>query len=110
MLDQDELASVVAHEFGHHTAGDVALGPWLYGTRLAISRSALERLEGSAFWLHLPFVAYGNLFLRITRSTSQNRSSRPDRLAASCFGAASTATALLRVNDIDMTWPVYWGR
>jgi len=107
MLDQDELASVVAHEFGHHTAGDVALGPWLYGTRLAIG-TALERLEGSAFWLHLPFVAYGNLFLRITRSTSREQELSADRLAASCFGAASTATALLRVNDIDMTWPVYW--
>jgi len=106
-LEEDELACVVAHEFGHHIGGEVAWGPWLYGARLAIG-TALERLDGSAFWLHLPFVAYGNLFLRLTRPTSREQELSADRLSASHFGAAPTATALLRVHEIDLTWDAYW--
>ena len=35
-LSQEELKAIIAHEFGHYSSGDVALGPWIYKTRAAI--------------------------------------------------------------------------
>src|SRR4029079_16607628 len=60
VLSENEAMSVLAHEMGHHVAGDVKLGPWVHKTRRALARTA-DRLEGSSFWLHLPFVAYAEL-------------------------------------------------
>ena len=45
LLTEDELAAVVAHEFGHHVGGDVKLGPWQHRTSAAIA-AALHRLDG----------------------------------------------------------------
>jgi Zn-dependent protease with chaperone function len=107
ILDRDELASVVAHELGHHVAGDVALGPWIHRIRRAIA-GTLERIEGSNFWLHLPFVAYGALFLRITRRSSREQELAADALAARTCGAAATGAALERVNRLGALWDLYW--
>ena len=35
-LSRSELESVIAHEFGHHVSGDLALGPWVHRTRRTI--------------------------------------------------------------------------
>jgi Zn-dependent protease with chaperone function len=107
ICDGDELASVVAHEMGHHFAGDVALGPWIHRIRRAIA-GALERMEGSNFWLHLPFVAYGELYLRITRRASREQELAADALAARACGAPATAAALARLHRLAPLWEAYW--
>jgi Zn-dependent protease with chaperone function len=107
VLDRDELASVVAHELGHHCAGDVLLGPWVHRIRTAISR-AVDRLEGSSFWLHLPFVAYAELFLRITVRTSREQELSADALAGRVCGPLATARALVRVHELGPLWEAYW--
>jgi Zn-dependent protease with chaperone function len=107
ICDRDELASVVAHEMGHHVAGDVALGPWIHRIRRAIA-GALERMEGSNFWLHLPFVAYGHLFLRVTRRSSREQELAADALAARTCGAEATGAALARVHRLGPLWEAYW--
>jgi Zn-dependent protease with chaperone function len=107
ICDRDELSSVVAHEMGHHFAGDVALGPWVHRIRRAIA-GALERMEGSNFWLHLPFVGYGELFLRITRRTSREQELAADALAARTCGAPATAAALARLHKLAPLWEAYW--
>jgi Zn-dependent protease with chaperone function len=107
IFERDELASVVAHEMGHHRSGDVLMGPWIYRIRRAIG-GALDRLGGSSFWLHLPFVGYGALFMRITRRTSREQELAADTLAARVCGSAATATALVRVHHLAPLWDAYW--
>lgn len=107
VLDRNELSSVIAHELGHHHGGELLLGPWIIRTRRAIGR-ALDRLEGSSFWLHLPFVAYGELFLRVTRRASREQELAADALAVKTIGPEATASALLRVHELGALWDVYW--
>jgi Zn-dependent protease with chaperone function len=107
IFDREELASIVAHEMGHHSAGDVLLGPFIYRIRRAIG-NALERLEGSSFWLHLPFVGYGELFLRVTRRTSREQELAADALASRISGRAATGRALSRLHELGPLWDAYW--
>jgi Zn-dependent protease with chaperone function len=107
ILAPDELATVVAHEMGHHFAGDVLLGPWIHRIRRAIA-GALERMEGSSFWLHLPFVGYGALFLRVTRRSAREQELAADALAARSCGVAATAAALVRLHRLGPLWEAYW--
>ena len=107
LCDRDELASVVAHEMGHHSAGDVALGPWIHHIRRSIG-GALKHLEGSSFWLHLPFVGYAEMFLRITRRSSREQEIAADALAARTCGVGATAAALVRIHRLGPLWDAYW--
>ena len=107
LCDRDELASVVAHEMGHHSAGDVALGPWIHHIRRSIG-GALQHLEGSSFWLHLPFVGYAEIFLRITRRSSREQELAADALAARTCGVNATAAALMRIHRLGPLWDAYW--
>jgi Zn-dependent protease with chaperone function len=106
-LDVDEVRSVLAHELGHHRAGDVRFGPWIYRTRLAIAR-ALERLDGSSFWLHLPFALYGRLYLRLTLAASREQEIAADALAAKVAGASATARALAVNEVLAPRWQAYF--
>src|SRR5262245_11016404 len=71
MLSERELRSVIAHELGHYAGGDTRLGPWIYRTRATIGRT-IQRLTkaGDDMWsrrlVRMPFIWYGNAFLRIT--------------------------------------------
>ena len=107
LLTEDELRSVLAHEMGHHLADDVKLGPWVYRTRQGIAR-ALDRLEGTSFWLHLPFVAYGEIFLRASLRVSRAQELLADARAASVVGAAVTASALRKAEVLGAAWGAYF--
>ncbi|NUP13349.1 MAG: M48 family metalloprotease [Polyangiaceae bacterium] len=107
LLDCEELASVVAHELGHHHAGHVRLGPWVHRMRRSIGES-LYRLEGSSFWLHWPFVAYARLFLRVTHDASRSQEFHADAIAARVCGATATASALCRIHDEGALWQAYF--
>ena len=106
-LEPDELGAVLAHEFGHHVGGDVALGPWVYRTRAAIGRAA-ESLEDSSFFLDLPFRAYGDLFLRASTSVSRQQELAADAVSAGAFGAQATAAALRKVHELGPLWAAYF--
>jgi Zn-dependent protease with chaperone function len=107
LITDRELAAVIAHEFGHHVGGDVRLGPWQYRTSHAIG-AALHRLEESNLFLHLPFYAYGRLFLNITRPASREQELRADALAARLVGASELAGALLALERYGPAWHEYW--
>ena len=78
-LTVQELKAVLAHEFGHYHAGDVSIGPWIYKTRAAIGRTIHQLGEGS---LQKIFIAYGNLFLRVTHAVSRRQEFIADEVAA----------------------------
>ncbi|WP_224243456.1 M48 family metallopeptidase [Hyalangium gracile] len=108
LLSREELASVLAHEFGHHVGGDLALGPWVYRTRSAIA-SAVESLEDSAFFLDVPFRLYGQLFLRVSGAVSRQQELAADALAARTCGPEATARALHKVHLLAPLWGAYLG-
>jgi Zn-dependent protease with chaperone function len=107
VLTRRELQAVVAHEFGHYVGGDVRLGPWVHRTFQAIA-AALSRLDGSSVFLHLPFYAYGRLFLRLTGTASREQELRADALAARIAGADAIGGALVAVEHHDDSWGEYW--
>jgi len=105
VLTVGEFKSVLAHEFGHYHAGDVALAPWIYKTRAAIGRT-IERLSNNI--LQAIFVAYSNLFLRITHGVSRRQEFIADQVAARAIGGASTASGLRKVHGAAIAHGSYW--
>jgi hypothetical protein len=96
-----EFEAVLAHEFGHYHGGDTRLGPWIYKTRLAIGQTIANLASSShrgAQVLKLPFVWYGNLFLRITLAISRAQELAADRLAADVVGAEALEHGLSAIH------------
>ena len=104
-LTVQELKAVLAHEFGHYHAGDVSIGPWIYKTRAAIGRTIHQLGEGS---LQKIFIAYGNLFLRVTHAVSRRQEFIADEVAANAAGAAVMASALRKVHGAAVAFHNYW--
>lgn len=105
-MKQDELAAVVAHEFGHHVGHDVSLGPLVYRTRLALA-GAIGQLDDSMFFLDVPFRAYGKLYLRLTASVSRAQELSADALSAKVAGATAARNALRLVHENAPLWQTY---
>lgn len=106
-MKQDELAAVVAHEFGHHVGHDVTLGPLVYRTRLALA-AAIGQLDDSMFFLDVPFRAYGKLYLRLTASVSRAQELSADALSAKVAGATAARNALRLVHENGPLWQTYF--
>lgn len=106
-LSVPQLTAALAHEFGHYCGGDVKLGPWIYKTRLAITRTVIGLQAGKSI-LQIPFVLYGNAFLKITSSISRGQEFAADRMAASIAGAAHVASALKKIENTSSNFAVYW--
>ena len=104
-LTVQEFKAVLAHEFGHYHAGDVSIGPWIYKTRAAIGRTIHQLGEGS---LQKIFIAYGNLFLRVTHAVSRRQEFIADEVAAHAAGAAVMASALRKVHGAAVAFHNYW--
>src|SRR5262245_55366474 len=100
-----ELKAILAHEFGHYHAGDVAIGPWIYRTRAAMERT-IRQLSHSA--LRVIFLAYGRLFLRVTHAVSRRQEYIADELAARVVGAAPMTSALRKVHATTPAFSAYW--
>ena len=94
ILTQDELKGVIAHEFGHYCAGDVAVGPWIYKTRSAIART-LSSVHDTL--LEKPFLWYGRFFLRLTHAVSRRQEFVADSIAAKVTTPSDVANALRRI-------------
>ena len=107
ILSMTELQGVLAHEFGHYYGGDTKLGPWIYKTRSAIERT-LQGLAGHSSFIQKPFIAYGNLFLRVTHAISRRQEFQADELAAGYAGRNSMISALRKIFTASEAYQSYW--
>jgi heat shock protein HtpX len=105
VLTVSELSAVLAHEFGHYHAGDVALAPWIHKTGLAITRTVV-RLRKNV--LRNVFVAYGRLFLRITRAVARRQEFIADEVAASAAGPTAIISSLRKMIAASVAYRSYW--
>jgi Zn-dependent protease with chaperone function len=106
ILSQSQFRAVLAHEFGHYHGGDTSIGPWIYKTRAAISRT-LAAL-GDSSWLQAPFRWYGNMFMRITHAVSRRQEFVADELAARTVGARPLIEGLRSVHRVAPAFTHYW--
>jgi len=105
-LDRAGVEAIIAHELGHHLSGDVRLGPWVHRTRNLMGHT-LDHLEGSGFWLDLPFVGYARAFLRYSMSVSRAQEVAADAVSARVAGSAAAARALVVSEARSAVWHVY---
>ena len=106
-LSVSELRAVLAHEFGHYHGGDTKLGRFVYVTRAAIGRT-LENLGRHGSILQLPFIWYGNLFLRVSHAVSRGQELAADQLAARVVGARPLAEGLKKIHVAAPVFGYYW--
>jgi Zn-dependent protease with chaperone function len=107
VLTVSEMRAVLAHEFGHYHGGDTKLAPWIYKTREAIIRT-VRQLSGSSSVLHLPFVWYGQMFLRVTQAISRRQEFIADALAARTVGGGALTSGLRTVFGAALAYDGYW--
>jgi Zn-dependent protease with chaperone function len=107
VLTVSEMRAVLAHEFGHYHGGDTRLAPWIYKTREAIIRT-VRQLSGNSSLLHLPFVWYGRMFLRVTQAISRRQEFAADALAARTVGARPLASGLRTIFGAALAYDGYW--
>jgi heat shock protein HtpX len=107
VLRVSQLRAVVAHEFGHFHGGDTKLGPWIYKTRAAISRT-LEGLAECSSLLQKPFLWYGKAFLRMTHVVSRRQEFTADTLAARVVGFRPLIEGLKLTYGAAYAFDAYW--
>jgi Zn-dependent protease with chaperone function len=105
-LSNAELGSVLAHEFGHYVAGDLALGPWVYRTRKSLT-TTVNNLDDSLFFLDFIFRYYGQWVLRLSSSVSRAQEFSADAFAVQCFGVKASRAALEKIHLIEPMWSAY---
>ncbi len=103
VLTISEMRAVLAHEFGHYHGGDTRLAPWIYKTREAIIRT-VRQLSGNSSILHLPFVWYGQMFLRVTQAISRRQEFAADALAARTVGARPLGSGLRAIFGASLAY------
>jgi Zn-dependent protease with chaperone function len=100
LLDRDELASVIAHEFGHFGAGHGRFSGWIYRLRLSWHRAldALSQRGGAMTLLLLRFYGwYVPYFNAYSFVLARHQEYEADAAAARAAGADAAASALLRM-------------
>lgn len=107
VLTRSEFRAVLAHEFGHYHAGDTSLGPWIHKTRSAIGRT-VQSLAAQGSLLQLPFLWYGQLYLRVTLAVSRRQEFVADALASSIAGSAPLASGLRKVHGSGAVFGAFW--
>ncbi len=109
-LTRAQLRAVLAHEFGHYYGGDTKLGPWIYKTRSAIGRTlaSLAGEGGKGSLLQMPFLWYGNMFLRITHAVSRRQEFLADELAARAVGSKPLIDGLRTIHSVAPAFQAYW--
>ena len=106
-LSVPQLRAVLAHEFGHFHGGDTKLGPWVYKTRTAISRT-LDGLAEHSSLLQKPFLWYGKAFLRMTHAVSRHQEFTADALAARTVGSRPLIEGLKLIHGAALAFNAYW--
>jgi Zn-dependent protease with chaperone function len=95
VLDREELASVIAHEFGHFHGGHGRLGGWIYRLRSSWQRILLA--GGGGALLFLFFRWYAPYFDAYSRVLARGQEYAADAVAARVQGPATAARALVRI-------------
>lgn len=100
LLDRDEAAAVIAHEFGHFGEQHGRLAGWLYRVRFTWYR-AVDGLSRSGFLLSLPiarfYAWYAPLFDAWSFVLARAHEFRADATAARVVNRDAMASALLRI-------------
>jgi Zn-dependent protease with chaperone function len=112
MLDRDQLRAVIAHEFGHYMGDDLRFAGWIWRTRAA-NFKAIEILDNQDSWFQLeivrrPFVAYANLFSRLTNDVSRRQEFAADAISARVAGVDAASSTLRAVAAGSMAFDSYW--
>ena len=100
LLDRDELASVIAHEFGHFGAGHGRFAGWIYRVRLSWYRAldALSQRGGAMTLLLIKFYGwYVPYFNAYSFVLARRQEYEADAAAARAAGAEAAASALVRM-------------
>lgn len=108
ILSASQFRAVLAHEFGHYYSGDTKLGPWIYSTRAAISRTIRRLSEKGHDFLRVPFREYGTLFLRVTQKISRMQEYRADELAAEYAGGKALVSGLKTTYAGSVGYDYFW--
>ena len=100
LLDRAELASVIAHEFGHFGAGHGRFSGWIYRLRASWYR-LLGGLAVRNFWTARIFAAffdwYAPYFNAYSFVLARSNEYQADAAAVHAEGAEAAASALIRV-------------
>ena len=110
LLTVSELSAVLAHEFGHYHGGDTRLGPWIYKTRSAMTRTVVSLVQRGSGWgalVSVPFKWYLEFFLRITQAISRAQELAADALAARVVGPAPLISGLKVVHGGSAAYEAY---
>jgi heat shock protein HtpX len=114
LLSERGIRSVIAHEFGHYSGGDLRSGPWISRTYQGIART-IDRLTDDHVdesWtqrvIRQPFVWYGNAFMRITAAIMRREEFAADATAAARVGRDAYVEALRRIHAYAPAFDSYW--
>jgi Zn-dependent protease with chaperone function len=100
-LTQGELASILAHEYGHFNNRDTAGGDLAYRVYASLNQLAIGLQHGGAaapynpVWLFV--VTYQRIFLRVTLGASRLQESQADRFAVMAYGRDNFVEGLKKV-------------
>lgn len=100
LLDRDELAAVIAHEFGHFHGGHGRFSGWVYRLRVSWYRvmqglAATPSSAGHLFWLFLRW--YAPYFDAYSQVLAREQEHEADAVAAEVAGREPAARALARI-------------
>ncbi|WP_149195212.1 M48 family metallopeptidase [Luteimonas suaedae] len=118
LLDRDELAAVVAHEFGHFGAGHGRFTAWIYRVRMSWHR-VLEGLADSGFLFSRLLLAFYGWYVPYFNAYSfvlaRRNEYQADAIAAATVGGEAAASALIRLElgarrAHGRFWPQVFGR
>jgi len=107
IMSVSQMRAVLAHEFGHYHGGDTRLGPWVYRTRETIERT-LRTVSRQGALLQLPFLWYGQLFMRVSQGVSRQQEFAADQLAARTVGAIPMIEGLRKLAHGAIAFDAYW--
>ena len=104
-LDEPQMRSVIAHEFGHYSGRHTHLVGVTYRGAESIRRilSQVGRHNPFARVLRL----YGQLYFAISRSVNRRQELEADQLGAQVAGAEVMASALLEIRPAVTAWGFY---
>jgi Zn-dependent protease with chaperone function len=113
-LDESELKSILAHEYGHFSHGETRLTPILGRLKIVISLM-LARMNSIGWiivvnpsWWYLR--GYASAFFAASAGESRRKELLADRVAALAYGGDAFGSALRKVIEADLVFDRYAGR
>ena len=112
-MTQDQLAAILAHEYGHFDNRDTAGGDLVHRVNVSLGGMAYSlAASGQARWyspVWLFLRAFDRLFARITRGASRLQEVLADRYAALAYGAHELIAGLTQIIRQGLTFHIQAG-